>query len=113
MAFCHECGRAVRPVHHYSPPERGAQDHSFAFPHELPPLWVRRDQDGTAVVAVYNWSDAARPYRLLFSEATGAGGSYSVADLWSPPRGGRARRIKTDSLRRNLPPHRVRLPSMK
>jgi len=106
-------GPAAEPVHLFSAPEREAQDHWFAFPHELPPLWVRRDQDGTAVVAVYNWSDTARPYRLLFSEATGAGGSYSVADLWSPRRGGRALGIKTDSLRLNLPPHSVRLLRMK
>src|SRR5205823_6790049 len=106
-------GPAAEPVHLFSAPAREAQDHWFAFPHELPPLWVRRDQDGTAVVAVYNWSDAARPYRLLFSEATGAGGSYSVADLWSPRRGGRALGIKTDSLRLNLPPHSVRLLRMK
>jgi len=106
-------GPAAEPVHLFSAPEREAQDHWFAFPQELPPLWVRRDQDGTVVVAVYNWSDAARPYRLLFSEATGGGGSFSVADLWSPRRGGRALGIKTDSLRLNLPPHSVRLLRMK
>src|SRR5438270_242039 len=76
-------------------------------------LWVRRDQDGSAIVAVYNWSDSARPYRLHFSEATGAGGSFSVADLWSTRRGGRALGIKSDSLKLNLPPHSVRLLKMK
>jgi len=106
-------GPAAEPIHLFSAPEREAQDHWFAFPQELPPLWVRHDQDGSTVVAVYNWSDAARPYRLHFSEATGAGGSFSVADLWSPRRGGRALGIKADSLRLNLPPHSVRLLRMK
>src|SRR2546428_723611 len=106
-------GPAAEPVHLFSAPEREAQDHWFASPQELPPLWDRRDRVGSAVVAVYNWSDAARPYRLLFSEATGAAGSFSVADLWSPRRGGRALGIKTDSIRLELPPHSARLLRMK
>jgi hypothetical protein len=106
-------GPAAEPVHLFSAPEREAQDHWFAFPQELPPLWVRRDADGSAVVAVYNWSDSARPYRLHFSEAIGADGSLSVVDLWSPRRGGRALGIKRDSLRLTLPPHSVRLLRMR
>ena len=106
-------GAAAEPVHLFSAPEREAQDHWFAFPQELPPLWVRRDADGGAVVAIYNWSDSARPYRLHFSEAIGTDGTFSVADLWSPRRGGRTLGIKRDSLRLKLPPHSVRLLRMK
>jgi Melibiase/Alpha galactosidase C-terminal beta sandwich domain len=106
-------GPAAEPVHLFSAPEREAQDHWFASPQELPPLWVRRDPDGSAVVAVYNWSDSARPYRLHFSEAIGADGTFAVVDLWSPRRGGRALGIKHDGLRLNLPPHSVRLLRMK
>src|SRR6202022_3701695 len=82
-------GPRAEPVHLFSAPEREAQDHWFASPQELPPLWVRPDADGGAVVAVYNWSESARPYRLHFSAATGAGGTFAVTDLWSPRRGGR------------------------
>jgi alpha-galactosidase len=106
-------GPAAEPVHLFSAPEREAQDHWFAFPQELPPLWVRRDSDGSAVVAIYNWSDSPRPYRLHFSEALGTAGSFSVVDLWSPRRGGRSLGIKHDILRLNLPPHSVRLLKMK
>jgi hypothetical protein len=106
-------GPAAEPVHLFSAPEREAQDHWFASPEELPPLWVRRDPDGSAIVAVYNWSDSARPYRLRFSEAIGVDGTFSVADLWSPRRGGRALGIKRDSVRLSLPPHSVRLLKMK
>ncbi|HEY4871285.1 MAG TPA: alpha-galactosidase [Candidatus Dormibacteraeota bacterium] len=106
-------GPAAEPVHLFSAPEREAQDHWFAFPQELPPLWVRRDPDGSAVVAIYNWTDSARPYRLHFSEAIGADGTFSVVDLWSSRRGGRALGIKRDSLRLTLPPHSVRLLRMK
>ncbi|TMC55272.1 MAG: hypothetical protein E6J20_00755 [Chloroflexi bacterium] len=106
-------GPAAEPVHLFSAPEREAQDHWFAFPQELPPLWVRRDPDDSAVVAIYNWSDSARPYRLHFSEAIGTDGSFSVFDLWSPRRGGRSLGIKRDSLRLTLPPHSVRLLRMK
>ena len=106
-------GPAAEPVHLFSAPEREAQDHWFAFPQELPPLWVRPDGDGSTIVAVYNWSGSARPYRLHFSEATGTGGRFSVADLWSPRRGGRALGVKTDALRLTLPPHSVRLLRMK
>jgi hypothetical protein len=106
-------GPAAEPVHLFSAPEREAHDHWFASPEELPPLWVRRDPDGSAVVAVYNWSDSARPYRLRFSEALGVDGTFSVADLWSPRRGGRALGIKRDGLRLSLPPHSVRLLKMK
>jgi hypothetical protein len=104
---------AAEPVHLFSAPEREAQDHWFAFPQELPPLWVRRDPDGTAVVAIYNWSDSARPYRLLFSEAVGTDGTFSVVDLWSSRRGGRSLGMKHNTLRLNLPPHSVRLLKMK
>ena len=106
-------GPAAEPVHLFSAPEREAQDHWFASPEELPPLWVRRDPDGSAIVAVYNWSDSARPYRLRFSEAIGVDGTFSVADLWSPRRGGRALGVKRDTLRLSLPPHSVRLLKMK
>ena len=106
-------GPAAEPVHLFSAPEREAQDHWFASPQELPPLWVRRDPDGSAVVAIYNWTDSARPYRLHFSEAIGADGTFSVVDLWSSRRGGRALGIKRDSLRLTLPPHSVRLLRMK
>ena len=106
-------GPAAEPVHLFSAPEREAQDHWFAFPQELPPLWVRRDPDGSAVVAVYNWSDSPRPYRLHFSEVIGTDGTFSVVDLWSSRRGGRALGIKRDSLRFTLPSHSVRLLRMK
>ena len=104
---------AAEPVHLFSAPEREAQDHWFASPQELPPLWVRREADGSAIVAVYNWSDSAKPYRLMFSEATGAGGAFAVTDLWSPRRGGRALGVKTNGLRLTLAPHSVRLLRMK
>ncbi len=106
-------GPAAEPVHLFSAPEREAQDHWFSSPQELPPLWVRPDPDGSAIVAIYNWTDSARPYRLHFSEATGSGGIFAVADLWSSRRGGRALGVKTDTLRLTLPPHSVRLLRMK
>jgi len=105
-------GPAAEPVHLFSAPDREAQDHWFAFPQELPPLWVRRDAGGSAIVAVYNWSDTAKPYRLRFTEAAGAGGAFSVIDLWSPRRGGRSFGIKSDALRLTLPPRSVRLLKM-
>jgi hypothetical protein len=105
-------GPAAEPVHLFSAPDREAQDHWFAFPQELPPLWVRRDADGGAIVAVYNWSDAAKPYRLRFTEAAGVGGAFSVIDLWSPRRGGRSLGIKSDALKLTLPPRSVRLLKM-
>jgi alpha-galactosidase len=106
-------GPAAEPVHLFSAPEREAQDHWFASPQELPPLWVRPEADGSTIVAVYNWTDSARPYRLAFSEASGAGGTFAVVDLWSARRGGRALGVKTDTLRLTLPPHSVRLLRMK
>ena len=106
-------GPAAEPVHLFSAPEREAQDHWFASPQELPPLWVRREPEGGAIVAIYNWTDTARPYRLLFQEATGVGGAYSVVDLWSPRRGGRSLGIKSNTLKLNLPPRSVRLLKMK
>jgi alpha-galactosidase len=106
-------GPAAEPVHLFAAPEREAQDHWFSSPQELPPLWVRRETDGQAIVAIYNWSDSERPYRLHFTEATGTGGTYAVADLWSSRRGGRALGVKTDTLRMALPPHSVRLLRMK
>jgi len=102
-------GPAAEPVHLFSAPEREAQDHWFAFPAELPPLWVRAEPDGGAVVAIYNWADTQRPYRLHFAEATGSAGSYAVTDLWSTRRGGRSLGVKTDSMRLTLLPHSVRL----
>src|SRR5438874_816343 len=69
-------GPAAEPVHLFSAPEREAQDHWFASPQELPPLWVRREPDGGAIVAIYNWTDTARPYRLLFQEASGVSGAF-------------------------------------
>jgi hypothetical protein len=106
-------GPAAEPVHLFSAPEREAHDHWFAFPQELPPLWVRPEDGDGAVVAIYNWSDAERPYRLHFAEATGRPGTYSLTDLWSSRRGGRTLGIKTDSVRINLPAHSVRLLRMK
>jgi len=106
-------GPAAEPIHLFSAPEREAHDHWFAFPQELPPLWVRRETDGSAVVAVYNWSDSARPYRLHFSEVTEASGAFAVTDLWSSRRGGRALGVKTGALRLTLPPHSVRLLKMR
>ncbi|TMC30258.1 MAG: alpha-galactosidase, partial [Chloroflexi bacterium] len=106
-------GPAAEPVHLFSAPELEVQDHWFAFPQELPPLWVRREADGGAIVAVFNWSDSARPYRLRFAEAAGVGGAFSVVDLWSPRRGGRALGIKSDTLKLNLAPRSVRLLRMK
>ena len=105
-------GPAAEPLHLFAAPEREAQDHWFAFPQELPPLWVRKDADGSAVVAIYNWSDAERPFRLAFSEATGRGGTYLVHDLWSPRRDGRSLGTKRDGLRLNVPAHGVRLLKM-
>ena len=105
-------GPAAEPVHLFSAPEREAQDHWFSSPGELPPLWVRPESDGGAVVAVYNWSDSERPYRLIFSEAVGTSGSFTVRDLWSSRRGGRSLGTKTDSIRLTLPPHSVRLLKM-
>jgi len=102
-------GPAAEPVHLFSAPEREAHDHWFASRRSLPPLWVRRDPDGTTIAAVYNWNDAAKPYRLHFGEATGAGGTFTITDLWSTRRGGRALGVKTDTLRLTLPPHSVRL----
>jgi alpha-galactosidase len=102
-------GQAGEPVHLFSAPEREAQDHWFSLPAELPPLWVRREPGGGAVVAIYNWSDQPRPYRLSFREATGAGGSFRLFDLWSTRRGGRSLGVKTDSMRLNLAAHSVRL----
>jgi alpha-galactosidase len=106
-------GPAAEPVHLFSAPEREASDHWFASPQELPPLWVRPDGDGSTIVAIYNWTDSERPYRLHFGEATGSGGHFLVSDLWSTRRGGRALGIKTDSLRMTLAPHSVRLLRMK
>ena len=106
-------GPAAEPVHLFSAPELEVQDHWFAFPQELPPLWVRREADGGAIVAVFNWSDSARPYRLRFAEAAGVGGAFLVVDLWSPRRGGRALGIKSDTLKLNLAPRSVRLLRMK
>jgi len=74
---------------------------------------VRHDPDGGAVVAIYNWSDTARPYRLHFTEVTDAGGPFAVAELWSPRRGGRALGVKTGTLRLTLAPHSVRLLKMR
>jgi alpha-galactosidase len=106
-------GPAAEPVHLFSAPEREAQDHWYAFPQELPPLWVRAESDGSTIVAIYNWSDGERPYRLSFGEATGGGESYAIFDLWSPRRGGRSLGIKRDHLRLILPAHGVRLLKMK
>ena len=106
-------GPAAEPVHLFSAPEREAQDHWFASPQELPPLWVRGEPDGGSIVAIYNWSDSAHPYRLHFTEVTDSSGTFAIADLWSSRRGGRALGIKTDTLRLNLPPHSVRLLKMK
>lgn len=106
-------GPAAEPVHLFSAPEREASDHWFAFPAELPPLWVRREADGGAIVAVYNWTDSERPYRLIFREATGDAGPFAVTDLWSTRRGGRSLGIRADSMRLTLAPHSVRLLRMK
>jgi alpha-galactosidase len=105
-------GLAAEPVHLFTAPEREAQDHWFASPQELPPLWVRKEADGRIIVAIYNWSDSVRPYRLHFSEVTDGGGTFAVADLWSARRGGRALGVKTDTMRLTLPPHSVRLLKM-
>ena len=106
-------GPAAEPVHLFSAPEREAQDHWFASPQELPPLWVRGEADGGSIVAIYNWSDSAHPYRLHFAEVTDSSGTFAVADLWSSRREGRALGTKTDALRLTLPPHSVRLLKMK
>lgn len=106
-------GPAAEPVHLFAAPEREAKDHWFAFPQELPPLWVRPEDDGGAIVAVYNWSDQERPHRLRFSEATGQAGNYQVVDLWSTRRGGRSLGLKSEAMRLILPPHSVRLLKMK
>ena len=102
-------GPAAEPVHLFSAPEREASDHWYASPQELPPLWVRRESDGSFITAVYNWSEQARPYRLRFAEATGSPGPFTVWDLWSSRRGGRRLGIKNDGLRLTMPPHSVRL----
>jgi alpha-galactosidase len=102
-------GTAAEPVHLFAGPELEAKDHWYAFPLELPPLWVREDSGGRFVVAVYNWSAEPRPYQLRFVEATGKVGPYQIFDLWSPRRGGRALGVKTNRLRLQLAPHSVRL----
>ena len=106
-------GPAAEPVHLFSAPELEARDHWYAFPQELPPLWVRRDKDGSFIAAVYNWSDQPRPYRVLFSEVAGHEGPFVVTDLWSSRRGGRALGVKAQGMRLQLPPHSVRLLRMK
>ena len=106
-------GPAAEPVHLFSAPDREASDHWYASPQELPPLWVRREADGTFIVAVYNWSDQARPYRLRFAEVTGAGGgAFTLTDLWSPRRGGRSLGQRVDGIRLPMPPQSVRLLKM-
>jgi alpha-galactosidase len=102
-------GPAAEPLHLFAGPELEAKDHWYAFPLELPPLWVRNEGSGGFVVAVYNWSSEPRPYLLRFAEATGTPGPYRVFDLWSPRRGGRALGVKSNRLRLQLAPHSVRL----
>jgi alpha-galactosidase len=102
-------GPAAEPRNLFAAPEREARDHWFAFPQELPPVWVRPEPGGRAVVAVFNWSDEPRPYVLRFVEVTGEPGSYRLLDLWSARRGGRSLGTRTRSVRLALPPHSVRL----
>jgi len=105
-------GPAAEPRNLFAAPEREARDHWFAFPQELPPVWVRPEANGRAVVAVFNWSDQPRPYLLRFVEVTGEAGSYRLFDLWSSRRGGRSLGTRTRSIRLALPPHSVRLLKM-
>ena len=102
-------GPAAEPRNLFAAPEREARDHWFAFPHELPPIWIRREPGGRKVVAVFNWSDEPRPYLLRFVEVTGHAGSYRLFDLWSARRGGRSLGTRTRNVRLALPPHSVRL----
>ena len=102
-------GPAAEPVHLFSAPEREAQDHWYASPQELPPLWVRPEENGAVIAAVYNWSEKPRPYRLRFAEATGRSGAFTLTDLWSPRRGGRTLGTRSDGMRLTMPPHSVRL----
>ncbi len=101
-------GPAAEPLHLFSAPELEAPDHWYAFPQELPPVWVRPEPH-RPIVAVFNWSDQASPYLLRFPEAVGGSGPFQVFDLWSPRRGGRALGTRTGSLRLQLAPHSVRL----
>jgi hypothetical protein len=105
-------GPAAEPVHLFSAPEREASDHWYASPQELPPLWVRPEADGSFIVAVYNWSEKPRPYRLRFAEVSGGGGAFALSDLWSPRRGGRQLGTRSDGIRLAMPPHSVRLLKM-
>jgi alpha-galactosidase len=102
-------GPAAEPRNLFAAPEREARDHWFAFPQELPPLWIRREAGGQTVVAVFNWSDEPRPYLLRFVEVTSHAGTYRLHDLWSARRGGRSLGTRTRNVRLALPPHSVRL----
>jgi Alpha galactosidase C-terminal beta sandwich domain len=102
-------GPAAEPLNLFAAPEREARDHWFAFPQELPLVWARPESNGRMVVAVFNWSEEARPYHLRFIEVTGQAGSYRLYDLWSARRGGRSLGTRTRSMRLALPPHSVRL----
>jgi len=102
-------GPAAEPSNLFAAPEREARDHWFALPQELPPVWIRPQADGRTVVAVFNWSDAPRPYRLRFQEVTGEAGRYRLFDLWSSRSGGRQLGTRARSIRLALAPHSVRL----
>ena len=102
-------GPAAEPRNLFAAPEREARDHWFAFPQELPPMWIRREAGGRTVVAVFNWSDEPRPYLLRFVEVTGRAGTYQLYDLWSARRGGRSLGTRARNVRLALPPHSVRL----
>jgi alpha-galactosidase len=105
-------GPAAEPLNLFTAPEREARDHWFAFPQELPLVWARPETDDRVIVAVFNWSEEARPYHLRFVEVTGQAGSYHLYDLWSARRGGRSLGTRTRSVRLTLPPHSVRLLKM-
>lgn len=102
-------GPAAEPHHLFRAPDGEAGDHWFSTPDELPPVWSRREQDGSLVVAVYNWSAAARIHHLAFRDLTAEPGPFRLRDLWSPRRGGRDLGLHRDIARLALPPHSVRL----
>lgn len=102
-------GPAAEPLHLFSAPELEARDHWYAFPEELPPVWVLAQTGGSLVVATYNWSDQPRPFVLRLAELGGQAGPFEVFDLWSPRLGGRRLGRHSESLRLRLRPHSVRL----
>ena len=93
-----QLGRAAVPVDlmNYSP-----QD-------EQPSVFMLREENGKAILAVFNWTSHARSHRLSFSEmGLNADRSYQAFDLLTP-----AHTVASDAhglALYNQPPHSVRL----